>query len=163
MSANPALNKPRGAARVGVGGPVGSGKTALLEQLIPRFIARGTDLAVITNDLVTDEGVSYEKIAKLHGSNVLATTVVQTCIRYDADQRCRFCSIEESLRSGSTVAVKKPADLAAVARAAVELDVARRVLRQRPEHGGEAVDGVLPEPAARRGPQEALRCPHRRP
>lgn len=46
---------PRGAARVGVGGPVGSGKTALLEQLIPRFIARGTDLAVITNDLVTRE------------------------------------------------------------------------------------------------------------
>jgi urease accessory protein len=46
---------PRGAARVGIGGPVGSGKTALLEQLIPRFIARGTDIAVITNDLVTDE------------------------------------------------------------------------------------------------------------
>jgi urease accessory protein len=46
---------PRGAARVGVGGPVGSGKTALLEHLIPRFIARGTDLAVITNDLVTAE------------------------------------------------------------------------------------------------------------
>jgi urease accessory protein len=47
--------RPRGAARVGVGGPVGSGKTALLEQLIPRFIARGTDIAVITNDLVTRE------------------------------------------------------------------------------------------------------------
>jgi urease accessory protein len=44
-----------GAARVGIGGPVGSGKTALLEQLIPRFTARGTDLAVITNDLVTKE------------------------------------------------------------------------------------------------------------
>jgi urease accessory protein len=44
-----------GAARVGIGGPVGSGKTALLEQLIPRFIARGTNLAVITNDLVTKE------------------------------------------------------------------------------------------------------------
>jgi len=44
-----------GAARVGVGGPVGSGKTALLEQLIPRFIARGTNLAVVTNDLVTKE------------------------------------------------------------------------------------------------------------
>ena len=49
------IRRPRGAARVGVGGPVGSGKTALLEQLIPRFIARGTDLAVITNDLVTKE------------------------------------------------------------------------------------------------------------
>jgi urease accessory protein len=44
-----------GAARVGVGGPVGSGKTALLEQLIPRFIQRGTNIAVVTNDLVTKE------------------------------------------------------------------------------------------------------------
>jgi urease accessory protein len=43
------------AARVGIGGPVGSGKTALVEQLIPRFGARGTGLAVITNDLVTKE------------------------------------------------------------------------------------------------------------
>ncbi|MEX1206385.1 MAG: urease accessory protein UreG [Dongiaceae bacterium] len=44
-----------GAARVGVGGPVGSGKTALIERLIPRFMARGTELAVVTNDLVTKE------------------------------------------------------------------------------------------------------------
>ncbi|MHB0991796.1 MAG: urease accessory protein UreG [Burkholderiales bacterium] len=44
-----------GAARVGIGGPVGSGKTRLLEQLIPRFIQRGVNLAVITNDLVTHE------------------------------------------------------------------------------------------------------------
>jgi urease accessory protein len=44
-----------GAARVGIGGPVGSGKTALLERLIPRFRARGTNIAVITNDLVTRE------------------------------------------------------------------------------------------------------------
>ena len=44
-----------GGARVGIGGPVGSGKTRLLEQLIPRFIQRGTNLAVITNDLATKE------------------------------------------------------------------------------------------------------------
>jgi urease accessory protein len=43
------------AARVGVGGPVGSGKTALLEQLIPRFLARGTEIALITNDIATKE------------------------------------------------------------------------------------------------------------
>lgn len=73
-------------------------------------------------DLMTDDGVPFEKIAKLHGANVLATTVVQTCVRYAEDQRCRFCSIEESLRAGSTLAVKKPDQLAAVARAAVDLD-----------------------------------------
>src|SRR6202008_1647247 len=44
-----------GAARVGIGGPVGSGKTALIERLIPILIGRGIDLAVETNDLVTKE------------------------------------------------------------------------------------------------------------
>jgi urease accessory protein len=43
------------AARVGIGGPVGSGKTALVERLIPALMTRGIDIAVITNDLVTAE------------------------------------------------------------------------------------------------------------
>ncbi|ANE79257.1 urease accessory protein UreG [Mycobacterium adipatum] len=41
--------------RVGIGGPVGSGKTRLVEMLVPQLIARGLGIAVITNDLVTDE------------------------------------------------------------------------------------------------------------
>ena len=41
--------------KVGIGGPVGSGKTALLEMLIPRFQSRGVELAIVTNDLVTRE------------------------------------------------------------------------------------------------------------
>lgn len=43
------------AARVGIGGPVGSGKTALIEALLPCLAEAGIDTAVITNDLVTDE------------------------------------------------------------------------------------------------------------
>ncbi|MEO0540933.1 MAG: urease accessory protein UreG [Cyanobacteria bacterium P01_A01_bin.105] len=43
------------AARVGIGGPVGSGKTALLECLVPRLMARGIEVAVVTNDLLTQE------------------------------------------------------------------------------------------------------------
>ncbi len=86
----------------------------------------GLDVTVIERprfyDFTTAEGVPYEKLARLHGRNVLATTVVQTCIRYAPDQRCRFCTIEESLRSGATTAVKRPAELAEVAEAAVRLD-----------------------------------------
>ncbi|HJT94677.1 MAG TPA: MSMEG_0568 family radical SAM protein [Mycobacterium sp.] len=86
----------------------------------------GLDVEVIERprfyDLTTSDGVAYEKLAKLHGRNVLATTVVQTCVRYAPDQRCRFCSIEESLRAGATTAVKKPLELAEVAAAAVRLD-----------------------------------------
>jgi urease accessory protein len=55
----------RTAARVGIGGPVGSGKTALLERMIPRFVARGTSLAVITNDLVTREDAERIRRANL--------------------------------------------------------------------------------------------------
>ena len=51
-------------ARVGIGGPVGSGKTALVERLIPAFMDRGIELAVITNDLVTQEDA--ERIRRSH-------------------------------------------------------------------------------------------------
>ncbi|GAA0957115.1 MSMEG_0568 family radical SAM protein [Kribbella koreensis] len=73
-------------------------------------------------DLTTADGIPYQQIALLHGKDVLATTVVQTCIRYDESTRCRFCSIEESLRAGATVAAKTPRQLAEVAEAAVRLD-----------------------------------------
>ncbi|MEU6351923.1 MSMEG_0568 family radical SAM protein [Streptomyces sp. NPDC047072] len=79
-------------------------------------------------DLTTADGIRYEQIARLHGSDVLATTVVQTCIRYSESDRCRFCTIEESLRSGATVAAKTPAQLAEVAEAAVRLDGVRQMV-----------------------------------
>ncbi|MEU6379076.1 MSMEG_0568 family radical SAM protein [Streptomyces sp. NPDC046909] len=79
-------------------------------------------------DLTTADGIRYEQIARLHGSDVLATTVVQTCIRYAESDRCRFCTIEESLRSGATVAAKTPAQLAEVAEAAVRLDGVRQMV-----------------------------------
>ena len=43
------------AARIGIGGPVGSGKTALVERLIPAFHDAHYEVAVVTNDLVTRE------------------------------------------------------------------------------------------------------------
>ncbi|MCD1270009.1 MSMEG_0568 family radical SAM protein [Microbacterium sp. MEC084] len=79
-------------------------------------------------DLQTADGISYEKIAKLHGRDILATTVVQTCVRYDESERCRFCAIQASLESGATIAVKTPAMLAEVAEAAVRLDGIRQMV-----------------------------------
>lgn len=79
-------------------------------------------------DLQTADGVPYEQIARLHGRDVLATTVVQTCVRYGAGTRCRFCTIEESLKAGATTRVKLPAQLAEVAAAAVRLDGVRQMV-----------------------------------
>ena len=73
--------------------------------------------------LKTADGVPYSHIATLHGRDVLATTVLQTCIRYESRKKtCQFCSIGQSLAAGRTIAHKTPAQLAEVAKAAVALD-----------------------------------------
>ncbi len=73
--------------------------------------------------LTTADGVPYSKIAVLHGRDVLATTVLQSCIRYQSRTKtCQFCAIGQSLAAGRTIERKSPAQLAEVAKAAVELD-----------------------------------------
>jgi radical SAM protein (TIGR04043 family) len=73
--------------------------------------------------LQTLDGVPYSKIATLHGRDVLATTVLQTCIRYESRKNtCQFCAIGQSLAAGRTIARKTPEQLGEVARAAVLLD-----------------------------------------
>ena len=73
--------------------------------------------------LSTNDGIPYSKIATLHSTDVLATTVLQTCIRYETrKQTCKFCSIGQSLAAERTIARKTPEQLAEVAKAAVRLD-----------------------------------------
>jgi urease accessory protein len=45
--------------RIGIGGPVGSGKTALIEALVPRFVEAGRRVGVITNDIYTQEDAMH--------------------------------------------------------------------------------------------------------
>jgi radical SAM protein (TIGR04043 family) len=79
--------------------------------------------------LQTSDGVPYWKIAQLHSRDTLATTVLQTCIRYgNAATKCQFCAIGESLKGGRTIARKTPEQLAEVAAAAQRLDGVRNVV-----------------------------------
>jgi urease accessory protein len=55
MSGGPMIPRP---LRIGVGGPVGSGKTALVEALCMR-LRDSHDLAVITNDIYTQEDAQF--------------------------------------------------------------------------------------------------------
>src|SRR6202171_644136 len=102
--------------------PDASGTSALLRGTIPvanisfpkppRFYG-----------MQTLDGVPYSHIATLHSADVLATTVLQTCIRYESRRKtCKFCAIGQSLAAGRTIARKTPEQLAEVARAAVLLD-----------------------------------------
>jgi radical SAM protein (TIGR04043 family) len=70
-------------------------------------------------DLATADGIPYSKIAVLHGRDVLATTVLQSCIRYQSRAKtCQFCAIGQSLAAGRTIERKTPAQLGEVARIA---------------------------------------------
>ena len=102
--------------------PDAAGKSRLMRGTIPiasitfpktpRFYA-----------LQTLDGIPYSQIATLHSSDVLATTVLQNCIRYESRKKtCKFCAIGQSLAAGRTIAHKTPQQLAEVARAAVLLD-----------------------------------------
>jgi radical SAM protein (TIGR04043 family) len=73
--------------------------------------------------LSTADGIPYSKIALLHSRRVLASTVMQSCVRYnDAANACQFCAIGDSMKGGRTIARKTPEQLAEVAAAAVRLD-----------------------------------------
>lgn len=101
-------------------------------------------------ELSTADGIPYSKIATLHGRDVLATTVLQTCIRYESRTKsCRFCAIGQSLAADRTIARKTPAQLAEVARAAVELDgVKHMVLTTGTPPGADRGAAVLADSAA---------------
>jgi radical SAM protein (TIGR04043 family) len=101
-------------------------------------------------DLVTADGVPYWKIAVLHGRDVLATTVLQTCIRYQSRTKtCQFCAIGQSLAAGRTIERKTPEQLAEVAKAAFELDgVKHMVMTTGTPPGRDRGAAILTESAA---------------
>jgi len=45
--------------RIGIGGPVGSGKTALIEAITPLLVELGQRVLVVTNDVVTTEDARH--------------------------------------------------------------------------------------------------------
>ena len=49
--------------RIGVGGPVGSGKTALIEAVVPVLVKNGYKPIIVTNDIVTKEDAEHVKKA----------------------------------------------------------------------------------------------------
>src|SRR6187551_2563716 len=49
------LMAPMRIPRVGIGGPVGSGKTMLIEQIVPILSSRGYLVGIISNDVVSRE------------------------------------------------------------------------------------------------------------
>ena len=101
-------------------------------------------------DRSTADGIPYWKIAVLHSRDVLATTVLQSCIRYQSRTKtCQFCAIGQSLAAGRTIERKTPDQLAEVAKAAVELDgVKHMVMTTGTPPGRDRGAAILAESAA---------------
>ena len=74
--------------RIGVGGPVGSGKTALIEAMVPRLIGFGLRPLIITNDIFTREDAD-------HARRTLAGVLDQGRIRGVETGACPHTAVRE--------------------------------------------------------------------
>ena len=81
------MTNPNGPLRIGIGGPVGAGKTTLTEQLC-RALAHRCSMAVITNDISTREDADYLTRAQVLPANRIRGVETGGCphtaIREDA-------------------------------------------------------------------------------
>jgi urease accessory protein len=96
---------PHGPLRVGVGGPVGSGKTALMDALCKRLREK-FDIAAITNDIYTKEDAEFlTRSGALPPERIMGVETggcPHTAIREDAsinlaavqDMRARFPALD---------------------------------------------------------------------
>ncbi|WP_424018204.1 urease accessory protein UreG [Halorientalis pallida] len=97
----------RQVATVGIGGPVGSGKTSLVRALVPRLREEGLQVGVIANDILTQEDadVLRDSFAGLIPPELVAGVETGACphtgIREDPsmnlEQIDRFLEIEPDL------------------------------------------------------------------
>ena len=82
--------------RIGIGGPVGSGKTALVEALCTRFWP-ASNLAVITNDIYTREDADFlvrrQVLPEERIIGVETGGCPHTAIREDASVNLEACSV----------------------------------------------------------------------
>jgi len=74
--------------RIGVGGPVGSGKTAIIEAITPRLLEAGIKVLIITNDVVTTEDAK-------HVQRVLKGVLLEECIIGVETGACPHTAVRE--------------------------------------------------------------------
>jgi urease accessory protein len=62
--------------RLGIGGPVGSGKTMLIEQVVPRLSSRGYQAGIISNDVVSREDAERMRLNLAKGRGLMSEDLV---------------------------------------------------------------------------------------
>src|ERR1700677_850436 len=74
--------------RIGVGGPVGSGKTSIIEEITPKLIKSGVKVLIITNDVVTTEDAK-------HVQRTLKGILLEECILGVETGACPHTAVRE--------------------------------------------------------------------
>ncbi len=100
-------------------GWVWKGKERLVEVSLipfPRFYRRKTS-----------NGIPMHRVAKLHGRDCLATTLLSSCWRWAQGKACRFCAIQVYGERDPLIR-KTPEQLVEVARAAVEEGITKHLV-----------------------------------
>ncbi len=71
----------RDVATVGIGGPVGSGKTSLIAEIVPQLREEGLDVGVIANDILTQEDANAlrERFAGVVPEDLVAGVETGAC------------------------------------------------------------------------------------
>jgi len=103
----------------------------------------------------TSDGIPMWKVALLHGTDCLATTVYQRCTYWNTGKKCKFCGIELSLESQATISAKKPHQFREVVEAAVKENVCNHITlttgtTETPDRGSKLLTEIVKEVKARR-------------
>ena len=103
----------------------------------------------------TSDGIPMYKVALLHGTDCLATTAYQRCTYWNTDKRCKFCGIELSLESQTTIPTKKPSQFREVVKAAVKENVCNHITlttgtTKTSDHGAKLLAEIVEEVKAYR-------------
>ena len=82
---------------------VNFGKLKLIQN--PRFYSP---------EFKTSDGIEMKKIALVHGTDCLSTTIYQKCIYWACGEACAFCGIEYSLQNDATILEKNATQMSEV-------------------------------------------------
>ncbi len=137
------MSSPFGPLRVGIGGPVGSGKTALMETLCKRMRDR-YDVAAITNDIYTQEDAQIlTRVGALPPERIMGVETggcPHTAIREDASMnlaavaqmRARFPSLDLILieSGGDNLAATFSPELADITIYVIDVSAGEKIPRK---------------------------------
>jgi len=68
--------------RIGIGGPVGSGKSMLIERIVPMLAEKGYSVSIISNDVISKEDADRMRANLATNRGLLPENLVYSILVY---------------------------------------------------------------------------------